>query len=81
MLDALCSGTTDPEILADLAKGRLRKEIPALKEALEGRFNSHHALIGAILAHLDFLDEIERSRTRSRSNCALFRPMLTVCAR
>ena len=55
MLDALVCGTTDPEILADLAKGRLRAKIPALKEALEGRFETHHALvIGAILAHLDF---------------------------
>jgi transposase len=62
MLDALCSGTTDPVVLADLARGKLRKKIPALREALEGRFNAHHALlIGAILAHLDFLDEqIER---------------------
>ena len=39
-------------------EGRLRAKIPALKEALEGRFEPHHALvIGAILAHLDFLDE------------------------
>ena len=62
MLDALVAGTTDPEVLADLAKGRLRTKIPALREALEGRFEAHHALvIGAILAHLDFLDEqIER---------------------
>jgi transposase len=62
MLDALCEGTTDPEILAELAKGRLRVKIPALREALEGRFDADHALlIGAILAHLDFLDEqIER---------------------
>jgi len=58
MLDALVGGTTDPEILAELAKGRLRAKIPALKEALEGRFDELHALlIGAILAHLDFLDE------------------------
>ncbi len=58
MLDALVAGTTDPQVLADLAKGRLRKKIPALREALEGRFEAHHALIiGAILAHLDFLDE------------------------
>jgi transposase len=62
MLDALVSGTTDPEILADLARGRLRQKLPALREALEGRFDALHALlIGAILAHLDFLDEqIER---------------------
>jgi transposase len=58
MLDALVAGTTDPEVLADLAKGRLREKIPALREALHGRFEPHHALvIGAILAHLDFLDE------------------------
>jgi transposase len=57
MLDALVKGTTDPEILAELAQGRLRAKIPALREALEGRFEPHHALvIGAILAHLDFLD-------------------------
>jgi transposase len=58
MLDALVAGTTDPEVLAELAKGKLRKKLPALREALEGRFEPHHALvIGAILAHLDFLDE------------------------
>ena len=58
MLDALVSGTTDPEILAELARGKLRKKLPALREALRGRFEAHHALvIGAILSHLDFLDE------------------------
>ena len=62
MLDALVAGTTDPAVLAELAKGRLRAKLPALREALEGRFEAHHALvIGAILTHLDFLDEqIER---------------------
>jgi transposase len=62
MLDALVAGTSDPEVLADLAKGRLRSKLPALREALEGRFDAQHALIvGQILAHLDFLDEaIER---------------------
>src|SRR5205823_12208415 len=58
MLDALVAGTTDPEVLAELAKGKLRRKLPQLREALEGRFERHHALvIGAILAHLDFLDE------------------------
>jgi transposase len=57
MLDALVAGTTDPEILAELAKGKLRPKIPALREALEGRFEPLHAvLIGAILSHLDFLN-------------------------
>jgi transposase len=58
MLDALISGTNDPEILADLAKGALRKKIPALREALQGRFTGHHALlVGQMLAQIDFLDE------------------------
>ena len=58
MLDALVSDTTDPEVLTDLARGRLRSKLAALKEALEGRFTPEHALIvGHILAHLDFLDE------------------------
>jgi transposase len=58
MLDALVRGTTDPEVLADLARGRLRAKIPALREALEGRFDHLHAVwIGAILNHIDFLDE------------------------
>ncbi len=62
LLDALVAGTTDPLVLAELARGKLRKKLSALREALEGRFEAHHALvIGAILAHLDFLDEqIER---------------------
>ena len=34
MLDALVSGTTDPNVLAELARGQLRKKIPALREAL-----------------------------------------------
>jgi transposase len=58
MLDALVAGTTDPDVLADLALGKLRAKLPALREALQGRFEAHHAIvIGAILAHLDFLDE------------------------
>ena len=59
MLDALVRGTTDPEVLAELARGKLRKKIPALQRALEGRFvATHHGLLVAhILAKLDFLDE------------------------
>jgi transposase len=56
--DALISGTTDPEVLAELARGRLRSKIPVLKEALEGSFSAHHALmVGRILSHIDYLDE------------------------
>jgi transposase len=76
MLDALVTGTTDPEVLADLAKGRLRQKLPQLREALEGRFNDLHALlIGAILAHLDFLDEqIDRLSDAIEERIAPFAP-------
>jgi transposase len=58
MLDALVSGTTDPLVLAELARGQLRKKIPALREALEGRFDAEHVVVvGRILAHIDYLDE------------------------
>jgi transposase len=58
MLDALVAGTTDPIVLADLARGQLRKKIPALQEALQGRFGAEHRLVvGRMLAHIDFLDE------------------------
>jgi transposase len=58
MLDALVAGTRDAEVLAELARGRLRLEIPALTRALTGRFGPTHPLVvGEILAHLDYLDE------------------------
>jgi transposase len=78
MLDALTRGTTDPSVLADLARGRLRAKIPALREALEGRFEPVHALlIGAILAHLDFLDEqIERLSEAIEVQLAPFGPVV-----
>ena len=58
MLEALIAGTRDPEVLADLARGKLRHKIPELQRALTGRFSGHHALmVGHILAHLDFLEE------------------------
>ncbi len=56
MLAALVAGARDPEALADLAQGLLRKKLPALREALTGRFSGHHAVIVAeILSKLDYL--------------------------
>jgi transposase len=57
MLGALIAGERDPEKLAELAKGTLRKKIPMLREALRGRFREHHATILKItmghVAHLE----------------------------
>jgi transposase len=58
MMTALIEGTRDPDVLSDLAKGRLRSKIPLLRRALEGRFGHVHAvLVGEILAKLEYLDE------------------------
>ena len=38
MLQALISGTRDAEMLADLARGRMRCKLPVLRQALEGNF-------------------------------------------
>jgi len=58
MLNALMGGTTDADQLAELARGRLRSKLPALRQALVGRFRPHHAfLVGRLLAHIDYLEE------------------------
>ena len=54
MLQALIDGQDDPAVLADLAKRRLRLKIPALTEALTGRFTDHHAFLAGV--HLDLID-------------------------
>ena len=59
MLDALLSGVTEPEELAELAKARLRSKIPQLREALANRFQvDHHGiLVAQLLVHIDTLDQ------------------------
>jgi transposase len=58
MVRALLEGTTDPEVLANLARGRLRSKLPALQQALHGHFRPQHAfLVTQILAKIDFLEE------------------------
>jgi transposase len=61
MVEALIAGTRDATALADLAKGLLRKKLPELRRALEGRFDAHHAFMASrIVAHIDYLEaEIE----------------------
>ena len=58
MLDALVAGERDPEVLAEMAVRQLRRKIPDLQEALEGRFDAHHAaLLAESLRHIDSADE------------------------
>jgi transposase len=79
MLRALVEGTTDPTVLADLARGKLRQKLPLLQRALQGRFRPHHAfLIEQIFAKIDFLDEtLDRLMTEINRRLGPFEPMLT----
>lgn len=57
MIEALIAGERDPEVLAEMAKGPMRRKIDRLGVALEGNFGRHHALLcRQIIDHLDFLD-------------------------
>lgn len=62
MLEALIFGRDDPEALADLARGRLKRKRPELMAALRGLIGPHQRLLlESMLGHLDFLEgEIER---------------------
>ncbi len=56
MLEALIAGERDPDALAELALGKMRPKRTALKEALTGRFDGHHAeLIRMLLEQIDGL--------------------------
>jgi transposase len=59
MLEAMLSGVSDPETLAQLAKGKMRAKIPQLQEALQSRFKVEHhgVLVAQLLAHIDTLDQ------------------------
>lgn len=58
MLKALLGGEQDTTRLAELAMGRLREKIPALKQALYGHFTEHHRfMIQSLLDHLDYLEK------------------------
>jgi transposase len=57
MLEALIAGESDPERLAGLARGALRKKHEALVQALDGRVLDHHRfLLHTLLGRVDQLE-------------------------
>jgi transposase len=57
MLEAIIQGECDPKKIADLARGLLRKKLPELRLALDGRVTEHHRFcLRQLLDHLDFLN-------------------------
>ena len=53
MLEAIIAGQEDPEVLAEMARRRLRSKIPELRLALRGRVTDHHRFLLRLL-----LDEV-----------------------
>jgi transposase len=58
MLRALIAGEADPEALAELARGRLRAQLPALRQALEGRVQAQHRFL--LEQDLTLIEMLER---------------------
>ncbi len=57
MVRALIAGQEDPEDLADLARQRLRRKMPALQAARRGQVTEHHRfLLRLLMSHLDALE-------------------------
>lgn len=58
ILGELVEGHTNPTVLAELAKGRLRDKHELLERALRGRVRSHHrTMLVHHLSHIDYLEE------------------------
>lgn len=74
MLDALVAGEANPEVLADLARGRLRDKREQLSQALTGRVKPHHRFVlTELLCQIDSLDEtIARFDLEIEAYCAPF---------
>lgn len=80
MMAALIAGQRDPYTLAGLAQARLRAKLPALQEALTGRFTDHHAfLLAKMIARIDAIEaDIAEVDTRIEAQLA---PFATAVAR
>ena len=59
ILAAMIDGQSDPKVLAEMARGRMRKKIPDLAQALEGHFDVHHAQLARSI--LDRIDRVEQA--------------------
>lgn len=63
MLEALLDGQTDPAVLANLARGRLKAKRAQLEEALVGTLKPHHRFM--LTEHLALIDTLDEAITRA----------------
>jgi transposase len=59
ILQALLAGQSDPSVLAQLARGRLRRKRDLLSQALQGQFLPHHHLL--LKEYLSLIDDLDES--------------------
>jgi transposase len=82
MIRALIDGERRGQVLADLARGVMRSKISDLSQALEGRFDDHHALMCQL--HLDHVanlnDMIAKLDAQVEAMMVPFRPQRDLLA-
>ncbi len=70
VLEALFAGTAEPRVLSDLARSRLRDQVPVLRQVLqESIFPPYHRfMLEQVLTHLDLLHEAFRQASQEVKN-------------
>jgi transposase len=76
MMAALIAGERNPQVLAQMARSRMRTKIPQLEEAFVGYFTDHHRfLLAKMLSRIDALDtDIADLETQIEAQIAPFAP-------
>jgi transposase len=81
MLQAIIAGQDNPEVLAELARGKLRAKIPELTVALQGRVTEHHRFVLKLL--FDQVTQLEEliARVSARITAVLPAPLVEALPR
>src|SRR2546428_1647919 len=70
ILTALIEGQTDPDVLAQLAKGSLVKKKTEIKKALEGRLTEHHRFM--MRMHIEMIARFQQQIDVLQQRIALY---------
>jgi transposase len=79
ILNALIAGETDPERLADLARGNARKKRAELVQALHGRISAHHRRL--LKLHLGLIDSLQQALATVDADVGKILAPIQECAR
>jgi transposase len=79
ILNALIAGETDPERLADLARGNARKKRSELIQALHGRISAHHRRL--LKLHLGLIDSLQQALATVDADVGKILAPIEECAR